>query len=211
MKLYVYDHCPYCVKARMIFGFKNQSVKLITLLNDDEKTPLSMIGEKMVPILETGPKKFMPESLDIVRYIDKKNSSQVNWKENAACNKWLNGTHSYFYSLTMPRWVKSSMEEFKTSSARKYFQKKKEGYIGPFKEALAETPELIKECEEHLEDLEKLFKKDFLKDEWNASHFHLFAVLRGLSIVRGLTFPLKIKQYMKQMAKRSHVPLSKPN
>ena len=23
MKLYVYDHCPFCVRARMIFGLKN--------------------------------------------------------------------------------------------------------------------------------------------------------------------------------------------
>ncbi|EPT9973233.1 glutaredoxin, partial [Escherichia coli] len=23
MKLYIYDHCPYCLKARMIFGLKN--------------------------------------------------------------------------------------------------------------------------------------------------------------------------------------------
>ena len=22
MKLYVYDHCPFCVRARMIFGLK---------------------------------------------------------------------------------------------------------------------------------------------------------------------------------------------
>ena len=23
MKLYVYDHCPFCVRARMIFGLKS--------------------------------------------------------------------------------------------------------------------------------------------------------------------------------------------
>ena len=40
MTLYIYDHCPYCVKARMIFGFKKQPVRIKTLLNDDEKTPI---------------------------------------------------------------------------------------------------------------------------------------------------------------------------
>ena len=52
MKLYIYDHCPYCVKARMIFGLKAFPFKLMCLLNDDEKTPISMIGVKMLPILK---------------------------------------------------------------------------------------------------------------------------------------------------------------
>ena len=28
MNLYVYDHCPFCVRARMIFGLKNLPVEL---------------------------------------------------------------------------------------------------------------------------------------------------------------------------------------
>ena len=46
MKLYIYDHCPFCVKARMIFGLKNIPVELNVLLNDDEATPTRMIGQK---------------------------------------------------------------------------------------------------------------------------------------------------------------------
>ncbi|EQC2584863.1 glutathione S-transferase N-terminal domain-containing protein, partial [Shigella sonnei] len=38
MKLYIYDHCPYCLKARMIFGLKNIPVELHVLLNDDAET-----------------------------------------------------------------------------------------------------------------------------------------------------------------------------
>ena len=26
MKLFIYDHCPFCVKARMIFGLKRQPI-----------------------------------------------------------------------------------------------------------------------------------------------------------------------------------------
>ena len=58
MKLYVYDHCPYCVKARMIFGFKQIPFELITLADDDIKTPTSMIGVKMTPILEKDSGEF---------------------------------------------------------------------------------------------------------------------------------------------------------
>ena len=52
MKLYIYDHCPYCLKARMIFGLKNIPVELHVLLNDDAETPTRMVGQKQVPILQ---------------------------------------------------------------------------------------------------------------------------------------------------------------
>lgn len=46
MKLYIYDHCPFCVKARMIFGLKNVPVELVVMLNDDEETPVRLVGKK---------------------------------------------------------------------------------------------------------------------------------------------------------------------
>ena len=42
----VYDHCPFCVRARMIFGLKNLPVELIVLANDDEATPIGLVGKK---------------------------------------------------------------------------------------------------------------------------------------------------------------------
>lgn len=61
MKLYIYDHCPFCVKARMIFGLKNIPVELNVLQNDDEATPTRMIGQKMVPILQKDDSRYLPE------------------------------------------------------------------------------------------------------------------------------------------------------
>lgn len=46
MKLFIYDHCPFCVKARMIFGLKHLPIRPVTLLNDDETTPFNLIGKK---------------------------------------------------------------------------------------------------------------------------------------------------------------------
>ena len=36
MRLYIYEHCPYCVKARMIFGLKSVPIELEYLLNNEE-------------------------------------------------------------------------------------------------------------------------------------------------------------------------------
>ena len=69
MKLHVYDHCPYCVRARMALGLKGIPFEMRVQLNDDEATPISMIGKKMLPILEDA-EGFMGESLDIVAKVD---------------------------------------------------------------------------------------------------------------------------------------------
>ena len=70
MKLYIYDHCPFCVRARMIFGLRNLPVQLDYFLNDDDASPTALIGTKQVPILQKADDSYMAESLDIVRYID---------------------------------------------------------------------------------------------------------------------------------------------
>ncbi len=45
MKLYIYDHCPFCVRARIIFGLRGVAGDEVVLANDDEATPIG-IGRK---------------------------------------------------------------------------------------------------------------------------------------------------------------------
>ena len=210
MTLYIYDHCPYCVKARMIFGFKNESVELKTLLNDDEKTPIAMIGVKMVPILEYEPKKFMPESMDIVDFIDKKElPQQVQTDEDPQLLNWISQNNGINYKLAMPRWVKSPLREFQTASARDYFEKKKTAYIGSFKDCLAESHSLISQMEKELETLESLLKAEntFFQEKLSWNDFHLFPFLRSLSIVKGLSFATQTRKYMENLSELSQIPL----
>ena len=210
MKLYIYDHCPYCVKARMIFGFKKRSIKLICLSNEDEKTPISMIGVKMVPILEIKKGDFMPESMDIVSYIDKLDPPPaVSFKEDKWLSIWLAANSQLCYQLAMPRWIKAPLEEFQTQKARDYFQNKKEAYIGSFREQLEESASLIEEMKEQLQELEKHLQKDheFFSGNLSSNDFHLFAFLRSLSIVKGLSFPDKTHRYVERLSKLSNIPL----
>ena len=143
MKLFIYDHCPYCIKARMIFGLKNVPIELVFLLNDDEQTPIKMIGKKMVPILQKDDGEFMPESMDIVHYIDQNfgGAPIINPSKNGQIIAWLDEVSGTRYRLAMPRWIKAGLPEFKTQSSIDYFIKKKEMYIGYFAEGIAKTSE----------------------------------------------------------------------
>ena len=96
MKLFIYDHCPFCVKARMIFGLKNIPVELNILMNDDVDTPTRMIGQKMAPILQKDDSRYMAESMDIVHYVDKVDGKPLlTGDRNPAIAAWLRKVNEY--------------------------------------------------------------------------------------------------------------------
>ncbi len=216
MTLYSYDHCPYCVKARMIFGFKNIDFHLETLLNDDEKTPISMIGQKMLPILKKESGEFMPESLDIIAYVDglKQFGEPIvgPTKNNPFISKWLKDIRNYHYALAMPRWIHLGLKEFSTPSAQEYFTRKKELFTGPFSECLKRTPMLVNQAHEHLKILNDwmtaspyLWGEDLSLDD-----FHLFSSLRCLTTVENFQFPDKVNDYFLWISQNSKVPPHEP-
>lgn len=44
MKLFTYEHCPFCVRARMIFGLKSIPFELAIIMEGDVETPTRMVG-----------------------------------------------------------------------------------------------------------------------------------------------------------------------
>ena len=46
--LYVYDHCPFCVRVRLAFGLKNIKHEVRFLANDDVDTPTKLIGSFII-------------------------------------------------------------------------------------------------------------------------------------------------------------------
>jgi glutaredoxin 2 len=68
--VYVYDHCPFCVRVRLALGLKNVKHEVRFLANDDVATPTALIGKKAVPIFQMVNEYVMPESLDIIAKVD---------------------------------------------------------------------------------------------------------------------------------------------
>ncbi|NHN85880.1 glutaredoxin 2 [Acetobacter musti] len=121
LKLYVYDHCPFCVKAKMIFGLKGMPYEPVVLLNDDVATPVSMVGKKMVPVLEKADGSFMAESMDIVAYVDAMGTPVLTGPVSEKIAAWLHGSSGPLYRLFLPRAACAPLPEFATASARAYF------------------------------------------------------------------------------------------
>ena len=130
------------MRARMIFGLRNVSVEEIVLLNDDEATPIRLIGAKQVPILQKPDGSHMGESLDIVRYVDElAGQARLDETIRPAVQAWFDQVNKYYNHLVMPREVRLEppLPEFATAEAIAYFVQKKEQNIGSFEQNLAET------------------------------------------------------------------------
>ena len=48
--VYVYDHCPFCVRVRLALGIMNVKHNVHFLGNDDIATPSKLVGKKIAPI-----------------------------------------------------------------------------------------------------------------------------------------------------------------
>jgi glutaredoxin 2 len=163
----------------------------------------------MVPILIKDNGEAMPESLDIVRYVDGLDGKPVlTGRTNPAIAEWLQRVGGYSAKLLLPRIAHADFEEFATASARQYFIDKKQASIGDFAEHLANSADLIAQLEADLQTLSPLIvSTDAVNGELSEDDIHLFPLLRSLSIVAGVALPDNVEAYRNRMAQRSEVPL----
>ena len=212
MKLYIYDHCPFCVRARMIFGLRNVPVEEIILLNDDEATPIGLIGAKQVPILQKPDGSHMGESLDIVRYVDEfAGQARLDETIRPAVQAWFDQASQPCNHLVMPRdaRLEPPLPEFATAEAIAYFVQKKEQNIGSFEQNLAETHTYLERIHLALPELAALLGgQPYLNGSApGMEDIIIFPVLRNLTLVKGIVFSAKLQAYIERLSAESKVPL----
>lgn len=209
MKLYVYDHCPYCVRTRMVFGLKNLPLEMEMIANDDEATPVSLVGKKVVPILVKDDGTAMPESLDIVRYVDKQDGNPIIAESiRPEVEAWAAKMSKVYNHLLLPRFVKLDLAEFLQPSAIEYFVNKKTEFIGDFIQNFEDSEQYIQAVEPLLQELGGLIKSEnALNGELSLEDIIIFPMLRNLSCVKGVSFPQTVLDYTTKMAQLSKVDL----
>ncbi|VFP81884.1 glutaredoxin 2 [Candidatus Erwinia haradaeae] len=207
MKLYIYEHCPFCIRARMVFGLKNIPMDLVVLMNDDEYTPRYMIGKKMVPILMKQDGSYMSESFDIIMYIDSldKKSSIIGQSRLSVTN-WFETVNSYVYKLLMPYLPIPLFYEFSTLEARQYFINKKEATYGSFSALKKQRLVLINDLNEDLCKLDSLMiYRDTINRELSFNDFQIFPLLHLLNLISEIKYPSSVENYYSCMAKQTKI------
>jgi glutaredoxin 2 len=168
-----------------------------------------MIGAKVCPILEKPDGSFIGESLDIVNYLDQLDGKPIFTPSanRAALKEWIAQTSVLFRQLLYPRWVNAPLAEFETQSSRDYFTDKKQAAIGDFSQALANSEQYIKALEAHLKQLAELLNSEHsVNAQLSVDDIDLFGRLRGITLIKGLTIPAKVRAYIDYFSRVSHVP-----
>lgn len=210
MKLYVFDHCPYCIRTLLAFGLKKQPVEVVYIREDDSETPTKMIGKQMVPILEYESGKYMPESLDIVNYVDGKFDPTKIFIEaqNPLISQWVEENARMINYLVMPRYAKMDLPELDTPSARALYRERHEKHYGNFDEHYAKSDEYKKSMEKSLSQLAEYIDLQRIEAEkYSLDDIILFPFLKGLTAVKGLLFPDKVQKYTLLLAKQANLEL----
>lgn len=207
MKLYVYDHCPFCAKARMIFGLNSLPLELSFILENDVDTPTKLVGKKMTPILEKADGSHMGESMDVVHYVDSQYGGEpivTPVGENSPIKTWHDAIVKTIFTLSIPRLGSIDLPEFATPEARAAFKTRQTKNFGDFDEIFSRTGELVQDVEEQLVKLDPLLAE---REHIDADDFVLYPTLRSLSIVKGVNYPANVKRYMERMEQATGVNL----
>lgn len=201
LTLFHYVHCPFCVRVRMALGYLNLPYDSRVLPYDDEKTPISLIGTKMLPIMDLDG-KAMPESLDIVAALDSTNSLQISDLQKDPHFKefenLLTQLGTNVHNLAMPYWIWTP--EF-TESSRTYFQKKKEAKRGPFKQLIVKKNQFSLEMQSDLKKVEKDLQPFYRSDKFTMYDILLASHIWGLYVVPEFQFSENIHQYLQSVKK----------
>ena len=211
MKLYVYDHCPFCTRARMAAALRGVATELVYLPNDDENTPIRLIGAKQLPILQKEDGSHMGESLDIVRYFYRQDSSALDEAVRPEIQAWVEAFGDWGYRLIMPRDVQLGLPEFAAESSVAYFKAKKEAWLeASFEQLLQETPRYLAQAQEALRVLDDLIVPN--AGYANGTHLSMedilvFPLLRNLSMVKGVVYSDNVAHYVRTMSQATQIPL----
>ncbi|WP_417760360.1 glutaredoxin 2 [Shewanella sp.] len=210
MKLFIFDHCPYCVRAMMMTGWKGLNVDWVYLQNHDVDARIAMVGANMVPILEKDDGSFMGESLDIVAYLDKQTDTHklqpAQWSEQI---QHFQQESSYYASrLLFPRNLMVQLPEFERPEAVAWYTKNKSAMIGmSFDEAFAKSTTYIGglgHCWPLLAAITLPSERD---NQLSYDDILLFPGLRNLTLVKGLVFPERIRTYIDEVAALTKIRL----
>lgn len=199
MKLYHYVHCPFCVRVRMVLSFLNIKYESIVLPYNDEQTPISLTGIKMLPIFEFSD-GAQNESLDIIQRLDidnKLNSKEICTNQIAQLNELCDQIGKDVHNLAMPYWIWTP--EFDNES-RKYFENKKSKKRGPFKDLVKQKALFISSLNETLLELEQNLKPYYNGQKIDLADIIIAAHLWGMYIVPEFQFSEKIHKYLQDIS-----------
>lgn len=208
MKLYIYDHCPFCARVAFVARSLGLTVELVSVDYHDAETLIDLIGKKMVPVLEKDDGSIMAESLDIISYfMDLANSDEPREPANPV-TQFQTRAFPLTQRIGRPRWWKLDLPEYRTEESKAAWRESKETDEFNFDKLIEQTPQFVQLINPLLKDAELLL--NFEKGESTLPLIDqavYFSMLRGFYVESSIEWPPTLDRWMERKSKELGVGL----
>ena len=205
MKLYVYEHCPFCCRTLLVRGLKQLDIPVEVIMEGDADTPTRLVGKKVVPILRKADGSHMSESMDIVRYLDEAFPPRtITAAPVPAIDDWAARAFKPAITLAVPRFTRGDFAELATPQARAAYTERETRAFGDLQALLDSTDEQVAALQPLLDELEGIVPPP--GGAIGESDFLLFPILRSLSIVKAVRLGPKAQAWYDALHRTSGVP-----
>jgi glutaredoxin 2 len=203
MKLYMFEHCSLCFRVRMIAALKQMPLQEIVVRDDDSDTMVGLIGKRQIPILLKDDGKPMLESMEMVKYIEGLGPPVLVGPQRPEIAQWADQVVAKSAPLTMPRYPLLGLPEFATPAALAHYTARKYKTYGDFVELRSHTSEQIRELAPKLEELDGLIESpQAVNGTLSMDDIRVLPLLRSVAVVKGLSFPRRVRDYFETMMSR---------
>lgn len=203
IKLYHFEHCPYCIRVRMALGFFNIPYESILVRYDDVETRLKLSGARTAPFVVFEDGKAKNESLDLVEFFDKNNLLGLrefkDTEEFKTFGELLKNIGASVHSLAWPYWVCSY--EFDDKS-RAYTIETKSKSHGSFSDMFHNRDTHEKNLAPVLADLETKLAPYYQNKSLTIRDIMLASHLWGLYMVPEFRLSQKMHDYLQGVKER---------
>ncbi len=185
MKLYIYEHCPFCARVRYVAGILGIDLDINVLEYHDENTPTSLIGKKSVPILLKG-NKATTESMEIIADVFQLTQTFDAKQVSQAVLDWQKAAFPLLQQIGYPRWANLPLQEFKSELSRTEWKRKKESDTLNFSELLENTNVIVKTVNTLIEEAVQLLNFQNGNPTLSSGQLHQSKTIEQSNFVRCL-------------------------
>lgn len=211
MKLYIYEHCPFCARVAFIANALNLPLEYQVVDYADANTLIDLIGKKMVPVLEKDDGSVMAESLDIIALFIEQAGLDATHQPSEAVLSFQQQAFALVQGIGYPRYTRLGLKEYPSQASHDAWRAKKETPELNFERLLAQTPELVAQVNERLvQALELLAIEQGQSSLSLVDQAVMFSLLRAFYAEPSIEWPLELHQWMEKNAATQGATLLRP-
>lgn len=210
MKLYIYEHCPFCIRVRYVAKMLHISLQEIIVDYHDKETPIQLVGKKVVPILIKDDGTPMLESSDIIDYLISLKHDYVASAPAETTLQWQKKAFPLLQRIGYPRWLSLNLDEFSKEESHLAWVANKQVAELNFDHLLEQTAEIVKHVEALANEAEQLL--NFNGTDTQASLVDqaiYYSILSGVSCEPTINWPEKLQHWLNIQSENLALPLLK--